>query len=95
MVATLNGKAAMYRILRDEDFQKLLGLASEVHCIKEGISFVTKAAKIVAKHKDQESVELLIQSVDAGRVSHATGARRPRSASDYLPTGRRERRKRF
>jgi hypothetical protein len=63
MVATLNSKSATYRILRDDDFQKLLGLASEVHRIKNGITFVVKAAKIVAKHKDQESIELLIQSV--------------------------------
>jgi hypothetical protein len=63
MVATLNGKSALYRILRDEDFQKLLGLASEVHRIKDGVAFVAKAAKIVARHKDQDSIELLIQSV--------------------------------
>ena len=63
MVATLNSKSATYRILRDDDFLKLLGLASEVHRIKNGITFVVKAAKIVAKHKDQESIELLIQSV--------------------------------
>jgi hypothetical protein len=53
----------MYRILRDDDFQKLLGLAAEVHRIKNGVPFVVKAAKIVAKHKDQDSIELLIQSV--------------------------------
>ena len=63
MVATLNGKSATFRILRDEDFQKLLGLASDVHRIKNGVRFVIKAAKIVAKHRDQESIELLIQSV--------------------------------
>ena len=62
-VATLNGKSGMYRILRDDDFQKLLGLAAEVHRIKNGVPFVVKAATIVAKHKDQDSIELLIQSV--------------------------------
>jgi len=49
--------------MRDDDFQKLLGLASEVHRIKNGIIFVVQAAKIVAKHKDRESIELLIRSV--------------------------------
>jgi hypothetical protein len=63
MVATLNSKSATFRILRDDDFQKLLGLAAEVHRIRNGITFVAKAAKIVAKHKDRESIELLIQSV--------------------------------
>ncbi len=63
MVATLSGRSAMFRILRDDDFQKLLGLSTEVYRIKNGITFVVQAAKIVAKHKDQESIELLIRSV--------------------------------
>jgi hypothetical protein len=63
MVATLSGKSATFRILRDDDFQKLLGLSSEVYRIKNGITFVVQAAKIVAKHKDQESLELLFRSV--------------------------------
>src|SRR5712692_6206581 len=62
-VATLSGKSATFRIMRDDDFQKLLGLASEVHRIKNGIIFVVQAAKIVAKHQDQDSIELLIRSV--------------------------------
>jgi hypothetical protein len=63
MVATLRGKSATFRILRDDDFQKLLGLASEVYRIRNGITVVAQAAKVVAKHKDQESIELLIRSV--------------------------------
>ena len=70
MVATLNGKSATFRILRDDDFQKLLGLASEVHRIRNGVTFVVKAAKIVAKHQDRESIELLIQSVSMLGESH-------------------------
>ena len=48
--------------MRDDDFQKLLGLASEVHRLKDGITIVLQAAKVVAKHKDQESISLLITS---------------------------------
>jgi hypothetical protein len=61
-VATLHSRSGAFRILRDDDFQKLLGLASEVHRLKQGLTFVVSAAKVVAKHKDLESVELLIQS---------------------------------
>ena len=62
-VATLHSRSGTFRIVRDDDFQKLLGLASEVHRLKQGLTFVVGAAKVVAKHKDLESVELLIQSV--------------------------------
>jgi hypothetical protein len=62
-VATLRSKAGTFRIMHDKDFQGLLGLASEVHRLKIGLTFVVQAAKIFAKHHDQESVELLIQSV--------------------------------
>ena len=62
-VGTLRCKTATYRVLRDEDFQNLLGLASEVHRLKQGVTFVAQAAKVVAKHKDQESMELLFHSV--------------------------------
>jgi hypothetical protein len=62
-VGTLRTKSSVFRIMRDDDFQKLLGLASEVHRLKAGITFVVQAAKVVAKHKDQESIELFFQSV--------------------------------
>jgi len=62
-VATLRSKTTCFRILRDEDFQRVIGLASEVHRLKQGITFVVQAARVVAKHKDQESIELLIRSV--------------------------------
>ena len=51
-----------FRILRDEDFQRLTGLASEVHRIKQGLTIVLQAAKVVSKHKDSESIEMLILS---------------------------------
>jgi hypothetical protein len=62
-VGTLSGKSGTFRILHDEDFQRLVGLAAEVHRIKNGVTFVIQAAKVVAKHKDEESIELLISSV--------------------------------
>ena len=48
--------------MRDQDFQRLIGVASEVHRIKNGIPIVLSAAKVVQKHNDKESIELLIRS---------------------------------
>jgi hypothetical protein len=62
-VAKLQAKSGTFRILRDEDFQKLLGLAAEVHRLKRGIPLLLKAAKVVANHPDdRDSIELLLQS---------------------------------
>lgn len=63
-VATVSTKCGVYRILRDGDYQRLLGLAADVHRIKSGITFILSAARFVQKHKDEESINLLIQSVD-------------------------------
>lgn len=62
-VATLLSKAGQFRILRDEDFQRLIGLASEVHRIRSGVTVVIQAARVVAKHKDKESIDTLIGCV--------------------------------
>ncbi|MDP8989460.1 MAG: hypothetical protein M3N41_05185 [Acidobacteriota bacterium] len=61
-VGTLQCKSSTFRILLDSDFQKLLGLATEVHRLKQGITIVMQAAKVVAKHSDEESIQLLIQT---------------------------------
>jgi len=63
MVATLYGKTGCFRILRDEDFQAILGLASDVHRIKDGVTFILKAARLAVKHKDDEHMQLLMSSV--------------------------------
>jgi hypothetical protein len=61
-VGTLVGKGVTYRILRDADFQHLVGLATDVHRLQQGLNVIIQAAKVVAKHPDQEHVELLIHS---------------------------------
>lgn len=61
-VGTLRGKTGTVRILREEDFQRLLGLATDIHRLQNGLSFIIQAAKVVAKHPDQEHVQLLIRS---------------------------------
>lgn len=61
-VGTLVGKGVTYRILREADFQNLFGLAADVHRLQQGLNVIVHAAKVVAKHPDQEHVELLIHS---------------------------------
>jgi phosphodiesterase/alkaline phosphatase D-like protein len=61
-VGTLVGRGTTYRILREADFQNLVGLAADVHRLQQGLNVVIQAAKIVAKHPDQEHVQLLIHS---------------------------------
>jgi hypothetical protein len=61
-VGTLVGKGVTYRVLRDADFQHLVGLATDVRRLQQGLNVIIQAAKVVAKHPDQEHVELLIHS---------------------------------
>lgn len=62
-VGTLQVKSNKFRILRDDDFQRLLGLASEVYRLKRGVTIVVQATKVVAKHpEDQDAIQLLFQS---------------------------------
>src|ERR1019366_956622 len=62
-VATLQVKSKTFRILRDDDFQRIVGLASEVHRLKQGITLVVTAARVVAKYpNDPDSIQLLYRS---------------------------------
>lgn len=61
-VGTLVGKGVTYRILREADFQNLLGLAADVHRLQQGLKIIIQAAKVVAKHPDDEHVQLLLHS---------------------------------
>ena len=61
-VGTLVGRGVTYRILREADFQNLLGLAADVHRLHQGLNIIIQAAKVVAKHPDQEHMQLLLQS---------------------------------
>jgi hypothetical protein len=61
-VGTLVGRGVTYRILREADFQNLVGLAADVRRIRQGLNVVIQAAKVVSKHPDQEHVQLLLHS---------------------------------
>jgi hypothetical protein len=61
-IATLRTKAGTFRILHDADFQRLLGLASDIYRMQNGLRIVIKVAKITVKHPDKEHIDLLLQS---------------------------------
>jgi hypothetical protein len=91
-VATLHIRSKIFRILRDDDFQRVVGLASEVHRLKQGITFVLRAAKVVAKYpNDRESIELLYHSASMlsesnllpEREGHDSFQLTPQEAEEY------------
>jgi hypothetical protein len=61
-VATLRCKTTSFRIMRDEDFQRLLGFASEMHRLKGGLKLVICAARMFSKFRDDEHERLLVQA---------------------------------
>ena len=52
-------KTGRYRILHEQDFQRLIGLASEVERIRSGFRLVALAVDNVQQHQDGASLELL------------------------------------
>lgn len=62
-VATLSTKTGQYRILEERDFQRLLGLARDVERLRGGLRLVIQAARVVQKHPDTESFDLLREAV--------------------------------
>ena len=60
-VGTLRTKSGLFRLLRDEDFQLLIGLASEAKRLQGGLTTMVHAAKVIRDHPSSPSaVELLL-----------------------------------
>ena len=60
-VGTLRTKTGVFRVIRDEDFQTLVGLASEVRRMKGGLTTLIHAVKVVRDHPESPSaVDLLL-----------------------------------
>jgi hypothetical protein len=62
-VATLNTKTGQYRILEEQDFQHLLGLARDVDRLRGGMRVISSSVRVVQKHRDVESIDLLIETI--------------------------------
>jgi hypothetical protein len=63
VVATLSTKTGQYRIIEEQDFQKLLGVARDVERLRGGLRLVMQAVRVVQKHPDTESLNLLLEAV--------------------------------
>ena len=62
-IATLQTKTGQYRILAEQDFQHLLGLASDVDRLRGGLRVLTLAIKAAQTHPAPETLEVLEASV--------------------------------
>ena len=60
-VGTLRTKGGVFRIVTDEDFQSLVGFASEVERLKNGLSTMLHAARVILEHHGSPSaIDLLV-----------------------------------
>jgi hypothetical protein len=81
-VGTLHTKTGQYRILTESDFQRLLGMASDVERLQQGLSVVTRAVRLVQKHPDDsDTLELLVETVTLLGSSSTV----PPTKSDFPP----------
>lgn len=62
-VAILQTKTGQYRILEEHDFQELLGLARDVDRLRRGLRVLLHTARVVQKHPDADSLNLLVETV--------------------------------
>lgn len=63
VVATLTTKTGQYRIMEEDDFQHLYGLARDVDRLRGGLRMVTVAVRAAQKHPDPENLEVLAEAV--------------------------------
>jgi hypothetical protein len=52
-----------FRVMREDDFQQMYGLARDVERLQNGLRMVEAAVRSVRKHRDEETIEVLIQAV--------------------------------
>ena len=63
-IATLQTKSGQYRILEEKDFQKLYGTARDIERLRGGLRVIVSAVRAVQKHPDDETLKVLIESVN-------------------------------
>ncbi len=61
-VGTLASQGGQFRVLREEDFQRLVGLAREVDRVRRGLRVVLAAVRTVREHPGQSSVNTLVEA---------------------------------
>jgi len=63
VVATLHTKTGQYRILEEQDFQKMYGLARDVDRLRSGLRVVALAVRAAQKNPVPENLDLLAEAV--------------------------------
>ena len=62
-VGTLTTKTGQYRIIEEQDFQKMYGLARDVERLRGGLRLITVAVRAAQKHPDSANLEVLAEAV--------------------------------
>jgi hypothetical protein len=76
-VGTLQTKTGQYRILNEADFQRLVGMATDVERLQQGLGVVMRAVRVVENHPDDtDTLALLVETVSMlGNISTALPTR--------------------
>jgi hypothetical protein len=64
-VGTLMTRYGQYRILAEDDFQRVLGLAREVHRLQRGMRLVITAVRAAQYHRDDLTMSTLVEVASA------------------------------
>lgn len=88
-IATLKTSTGDYRVISEEDFQNLYGLACDVTRLQKGLNVVLTAARAVQKHNDPETIQVLIQAIKMTGTLSALPTREdlgdPKPEDTYTP----------
>ncbi|WP_199194116.1 hypothetical protein [Pleurocapsa sp. CCALA 161] len=58
-----NSLTGQYRIIEEDDFQQMYGLARDVDRLRGGLRMITVAVRAAQKHPDRENLEVLAEAV--------------------------------
>jgi len=61
-IGILQTKTGQYRIIEERDFQQMLGLARDVDRVRKGLRILIQTIRVVKKHRDTDSINLLIEA---------------------------------
>ena len=79
----MHTKTGQYRIVEEHDFQNLLGLATDVARLRKGLRLVLQSVRVVQKHRDEDSLNMLVEAVTMGGSLSGLPARR--GFEDLIP----------
>lgn len=86
-VGTLRTKAGLFRLLRDEDFQALVGLASEAKRLKGGLATMVHASRVIRDHPSSPSAAELLFHLASEYAGTFTAAETLEPDTSPIPDG--------